>query len=356
MAKRDVSDVSAICEPDSGRVSGVGICGVGAGELISEGVLAVEMGAVAEDLAGSIHRIRHSAKRSWQRPLSSMDRRLISTRPTGDGRPVIRLLDLTLPTPIENLALDEALLEELEERGGHPVLRLWESDRHFVVLGRACRTKDDVHIEICERDGLPILRRASGGGTVLLGPGCLAYALVLPVDLHPNLASIRGANRFILERIAGALRRWEGAVACRGVSDLAIGERKISGNAQRRTRHALLFHGTILYRMPAEVIARYLRHPRRQPAYRADRPHDSFVCTIPAPSPAIIKEALADVWGADTPLDSWPSARMLRAVAAVERRSGEEPAPSTASRSYAGCRTTDGMIPIPPGDAMEREP
>ena len=44
-----------VLEAESGRVLGVGICGVGAGELIAEGVLAIEMGAVAEDLAASIH-------------------------------------------------------------------------------------------------------------------------------------------------------------------------------------------------------------------------------------------------------------------------------------------------------------
>jgi dihydrolipoamide dehydrogenase len=44
-----------VLEADSGRVLGVGLCGVGAGELIAEGVLAIEMGAVAEDLARSIH-------------------------------------------------------------------------------------------------------------------------------------------------------------------------------------------------------------------------------------------------------------------------------------------------------------
>lgn len=44
-----------VLEPESGRVLGVGIVGDGAGELISEGVLAVEMGAVAEDVARSIH-------------------------------------------------------------------------------------------------------------------------------------------------------------------------------------------------------------------------------------------------------------------------------------------------------------
>jgi dihydrolipoamide dehydrogenase len=44
-----------VLDAESGRILGVGICGVGAGELIAEGVLAIEMGAVAEDMAASIH-------------------------------------------------------------------------------------------------------------------------------------------------------------------------------------------------------------------------------------------------------------------------------------------------------------
>jgi dihydrolipoamide dehydrogenase len=44
-----------VLEPSSGRVLGVGIVGASAGELISEGVLAIEMGAVAADLELTIH-------------------------------------------------------------------------------------------------------------------------------------------------------------------------------------------------------------------------------------------------------------------------------------------------------------
>jgi dihydrolipoamide dehydrogenase len=44
-----------VLDAESGRVLGMGLCGVSAGELIAEGVLAIEMGAVAEDLAASIH-------------------------------------------------------------------------------------------------------------------------------------------------------------------------------------------------------------------------------------------------------------------------------------------------------------
>ncbi len=44
-----------IIEPETERILGVGIVGTGAGELISEGVLAVEMGATARDIADSVH-------------------------------------------------------------------------------------------------------------------------------------------------------------------------------------------------------------------------------------------------------------------------------------------------------------
>lgn len=44
-----------ILDPETERVLGVGIVGAGAGSLISEGVLAIEMGATAKDLAESVH-------------------------------------------------------------------------------------------------------------------------------------------------------------------------------------------------------------------------------------------------------------------------------------------------------------
>ena len=155
---------------------------------------------------------------------------------------------------------------------------------------------------------------------MLQGPGCLTYAFVLPIQLHPSLANIRSTNQFILERIAGALHRWEPAVTFRGVSDLAIGEKKISGNAQRRMRRSLLFHGTILHGMPADVIARYLRHPSRQPDYRRDRPHDSFLRTLDA-SPEDIKQAIAEAWPIGPPLTPWPEARMRNKIPDILKRS-----------------------------------
>src|SRR5262249_3987469 len=223
------------------------------------------------------------------------DRPHISLFLNGHEGCTLRLLDLTLPSPAENLALDEALLEEVDEQDAAPVLRFWESDRPFVVLGRSSRLNDDVHLAACEHDSVPILRRASGGGTVLQGPGCLSYAFVLPLRLHPCLADIRRTNHFMLGQIAAALRRWEPSISFEGTSDLAVGGMKISGNAQRRLRHALLFHGTVLYDMRVDSIARYLPHPAKQPDYRQNRLHGAFLRTIAVP-PEELKLAIASEW------------------------------------------------------------
>jgi lipoate-protein ligase A len=239
-------------------------------------------------------------------------------RSDNTGRSV-RLLDLTLSSPAENLALDEALLDHLDDHGGAPVLRFWESDRPFIVLGLAGNVADDVHEDLCRQDGVPILRRASGGGTVLQGPGCLSYALVLPLAWHPDLAGIRSTHRFVLERIARALQSWAPAIALRGISDLAVDGLKISGNAQRRQRNALLFHGTILYGLPAELIARYLKNPKRRPDYRDDREHESFVTTIDA-KPHDLKQAIARAWDAHMFLGTWPWHRMPAILEKVAHR------------------------------------
>ena len=243
-----------------------------------------------------------------------------------------RLLDLSLPSPVENLALDEALLDEIEENETEPVLRLWESDRYFVVLGRSSNLSDDVQPAACQQDDIPILRRASGGGTVLQGPGCLSYAVVLPLWLHADLRDIRLTNALILQYMTTALSSWQPAIAAQGISDLTVDGRKIGGSAQKRKRHALLFHGTVLYRMQAETISRYLKQPKRQPEYRADRLHGEFLMTLEAPL-GEVKQAIAKAWHADRELDVWPRARMSEAIADVIERSSPGPTEQAAACS-----------------------
>lgn len=225
----------------------------------------------------------------------------------------MRLLDLTLPTLAENLALDEALLLEAETGCGGEVLRWWEWRQPAVVLGAAGRLADEVHEPACHADAVPIQRRASGGGTVLLDAGCLVYSLVLAYQRESALAHVGSSYRFILERTAQALGDQVPGLAPAGTSDLAIAGRKVSGNAQQRKRRFLLHHGTLLYAFDGSRVGRYLRQPLRQPVYRQHRSHEAFLTNLPIPAEEL-KLRLTRVWQADQSAD-WPASRVQELVA-----------------------------------------
>lgn len=205
------------------------------------------------------------------------------------------LLDLTLPTAAENLALDEALLLAAEAGTGGEVLRLWENPAPAVVLGSGGSVRIDVNVPACDADGVPVLRRASGGGTVLVGPGCLCFTVVLAYARAPGLDQIGPSARYVLEFVRRALRHVAPGAAVEGTSDLAVGGRKFSGSAQQRKRRHFLHHGTLLASFDLGLIGKYLNPPERQPAYRAGRPHGEFVTALPADT-ATLRRLLTAAW------------------------------------------------------------
>jgi lipoate-protein ligase A len=222
-------------------------------------------------------------------------------------------LDHTLPTLAENLALDEALLVEAQA-GGPEVLRVWQWPTCAVVLGAGGRIADDVCEERCRADGVALARRSSGGGTVLLAPGCLLYTVVLAVSRDPVLTQIPSSYGYILSRIADSLRALAPDLALCGSSDLVWLDRKISGNAQQRKRTHLLQHGTLLYDFDAELAARYLTLPPRQPEYRRRRSHREFLANLPADA-ELLKRCLRDAWGAVEAMETWPAEAVQHLVA-----------------------------------------
>ena len=77
----------------------------------------------------------------------------------------MEFIDLSFPTPAENLACDEALLDWREQNGGNGILRFWQSPDTFVVVGYANKIQAEVNVAHCETAKIPIFRRCSGGGT-----------------------------------------------------------------------------------------------------------------------------------------------------------------------------------------------
>lgn len=209
--------------------------------------------------------------------------------------------------PDEQLAREWALFQSVEagELGGFWMC--WEADRPVVVVGRNGRTSDEVIADACDADGVSVLRRFSGGGAVLLAAGCLSYAVAVPVDANPHLADVAASFRFLLGRIVSVLAL--PGLRMEGHADIAIDGRKVSGNAQRRGRRALIQHGTLLYDFDPVLAARYLKEPARQPVYRAGRRHAEFMANLPFDS-ATMRARLASAWAGLFPLLPEPEANL----------------------------------------------
>ncbi|QDU80932.1 putative lipoate-protein ligase A [Polystyrenella longa] len=210
---------------------------------------------------------------------------------------IFHLLESTLPSPQENLALDEILLKMLATGDIPPTLRLWELPFPAVIVGRGNKLGLNVDYDACRKEQVPVIRRMSGGGTVLLGPGCLVFSLLIPFTEHPG---IKESIEFILNRIGQSLQLRlleEDRIELAGISDLTVGGLKFSGNSQRWIKNNCLHHGTILYGFPLEQAARLLTKPEREPEYRSGRTHLEFMTNLPLEREAI-RSALTEEWGA----------------------------------------------------------
>jgi len=228
-------------------------------------------------------------------------------------------LDLSLATPAENVALDEALLAAAEQSATEVgLLRLWEADSPFVVLGRASQGAREVNREACRSRGVPVLRRASGGATVVAGPGCLMYAVILPYAGNPQLRQLDICHQFVMTKLrsaaTAAISPLESPqIDLQGICDLTLAGRKFSGNSLRCRRTHFLYHGTVLYDMDLALISELLGQPTRMPDYRENRDHADFVTNFPSTA-AKLRETIAQAWQATEPVTDWPQEEVQRLV------------------------------------------
>ncbi|MCG6167253.1 lipoate--protein ligase family protein [Leptospira sp. FAT2] len=132
-----------------------------------------------------------------------------------------------------------------------------------------------------------IVRRASGGGTVVHHPEeNLNFTFFLSLDVKPELYKVKESYDYFLNLVVNALKRQTLDASFRGKSDLAVFEqgleKKISGNAQFRKKGAVVHHGTLILK-PSLIsrVSELLKHPPEEPEYRKNRKHSDFVTSLP---------------------------------------------------------------------------
>ena len=218
----------------------------------------------------------------------------------------MQLLHYTHPTAAGNLAIDEALLDYAEANEDHPeLLRLWEPNQTMVVLGRSSPVEIETNRSYCEANQIEIIRRCSGGQTIVTGPGCLMYAVLLDYRRRPELRMLDRAHEFVIGKMKTAIQTLGIPVGMKGTSDLTFQGRKFSGNALRCKRNWLIYHGTLLCDFDLNLSAKCLGKPIREPDYREGRSHLEFLTQLPTTTEKL-SEAITSEWSSGPRAESWP--------------------------------------------------
>ena len=188
----------------------------------------------------------------------------------------MEILFRSAPTVAENLAMDDAAARSAGATGLRR-LRFWWGGPPAVVMGSSERPEQVVDADACARLGVDVLKRSTGGGSVLQTGDVLNYSLVTPAPANLDL---KAGFRPGIDLICAILASFGVAGRQEGTSDVAVGDRKISGNAQAGRWKALLVHGTLLVDFDHDLADAVLKHPPREPAYRRGRSHRDFLVTL----------------------------------------------------------------------------
>jgi len=218
--------------------------------------------------------------------------------------------DPALTGPV-NMGRDEALLTRVGDGASAATLRLYQWDPPTISLGYFQHYADYEALRAPAGD-LAVVRRQTGGGAILHDLE-LTYSLTLPLD-HPLLA--KGPNHLYelahdaviacLDKLGLTSKRCgvtdesgaaKGPFFCfarRHCYDVLLGDDKLAGSAQRRTRSAVLQHGSII------LGNRYAQQPTAEAHVEYEAAVDKLRQALPAKLAAQIGLAIAPGdWRAD---------------------------------------------------------
>lgn len=172
-----------------------------------------------------------------------------------------RLLDTGILPADENMALDQVLLEGVEEGWSPPTLRFMQFDPPAVLVGGYQRVEDEVRQDWCREHAIHVNRRITGGGTIFFDRSQLGWEVVCGRE-HLGGA---GPSAVLFEKLCTpvieTLREMGIPAEFRPRNDIEVHGRKISGTGGTSLGDAILFQGTLLTDFDAQTMVRALRIP-----------------------------------------------------------------------------------------------
>lgn len=179
--------------------------------------------------------------------------------------------------PLKPYTFDTDLIQSaLSDK--RPKVRIYSIDKTIVVLGKGGKIELELNTSEITKDGVDICRRQGGGCSVVIDPGNVIISLIIPVR---GIINSRKYFDIITEWIIDGLKKMGiEDVKSAGTSDIAMDDLKISGSCIYNNRDYLYYSATLLFNPDLSLIEKYLCHPPREPEYRKNRDHSSFVTAI----------------------------------------------------------------------------
>ncbi|MHA1798980.1 MAG: lipoate--protein ligase family protein [Candidatus Helarchaeota archaeon] len=172
-----------------------------------------------------------------------------------------RLIDLKTNDAFSNMAIDEAILNARIKNEVPNTLRFYRWKPSAVSIGKNQSVTTEVNIRECEKKGVDIVRRITGGGAVYHDfEGEITYSVIIKqeknIPFETDLSFIKLCKGIIIALNKIGLNAYHGKHHC---PSIFIADRKISGNAQTRRKGFILQHGTILSDYDPELMYTFLR-------------------------------------------------------------------------------------------------
>ena len=152
-----------------------------------------------------------------------------------------------------------------------------DSEATAIVLGISGKAHELVHLDRARAAGVPLCRRFSGGGTVIVDTSTVFVTFLVAGDALPEVAPYpEPMLRWTSGLYDDALRRCGVGGFATHANDYCIDDRKFGGNAQSISGKRWLHHTSLLMDYEPQRMS-LLQMPAKRPEYRASRAHDDFV-------------------------------------------------------------------------------
>lgn len=168
------------------------------------------------------------------------------------------------------------------------IIYLWRNSE-TVVIGKYQNPWSECNVDKMNDEGIKLMRRHSGGGTVFQDLGNLCFTLISGSSF--NVEKQKSINNHF---IINTLKKFSIDACASGRNDILVHDRKISGAAFQIQQGNLMHHGTLLVNTDLGKLQQYLNPSKEKLATKGIKSVRSRVANLQEFNPSLTVEKLID--------------------------------------------------------------